>query len=186
MEALDYFLDSPTGDFCDLILRHFSKSDQEDSQRLCATVGAMTQELKEQNLPLSPIAYFGATCSSLDRLGSEPDCPPHVIQSLATVLSLLLHRIPVAVLKKKGDFVSRILVTVMRLNSVTEVTLTSGLKGLAQLLIAGDKVNWSDLSQNYGVLIGYLTDSRSKVISFIFPFVESKRRVEFQSNYDYF
>ncbi|TYI71836.1 hypothetical protein E1A91_D07G017400v1 [Gossypium mustelinum] len=163
MEALDFFPDSPTGDFCDSVLRHFSKSDQEDSQRLCATVGAMTQELKEQNLPLSPIAYFGATCSSLDRLGSEPDSPPHVVQSLATVLSLLLPRIPVAVLKKKGDFVSRMVVTVLRLNSVTEVTLTSGLKCLAQLLIAGDKVNWSDLSQNYGVLIGYLTDSRSKV-----------------------
>ncbi|MBA0731894.1 hypothetical protein Gogos_016015 [Gossypium gossypioides] len=163
MEALDFFPDSPTGDFCDSVLRHFSKSDQEDSQRLCATVGAMTQELKEQNLPLSPIAYFGATCSSLDRLGSEPDSPPHVVQSLATVLSLLLPRIPVAVLKKKGDFVSRMVVTVLRLNSVTEVTLTSGLKCLAQLLIAGDKVNWSDLSQNYGVLIGYFTDSRSKV-----------------------
>ncbi|MBA0673861.1 hypothetical protein Goari_015486, partial [Gossypium aridum] len=163
MEALDFFPDSPTGDFCDSVLRHFSKSDQEDSQRLCATVGAMTQELKEQNLPISPIAYFGATCSSLDRLGSEPESPPHVVQSLATVLSLLLPRIPVAVLKKKGDFVSRMVVTVLRLNSVTEVTLTSGLKCLAQLLIAGDKVNWSDLSQNYGVLIGYLTDSRSKV-----------------------
>ncbi|KAK5817272.1 hypothetical protein PVK06_022195 [Gossypium arboreum] len=163
MEALDFFPDSPTGDFCDSVLRHFSNSDQEDSQRLCATVGAMTQELKEQNLPLSPIAYFGATCSSLDRLGSEPDSPPHIVQSLATVLSLLLPRIPVAVLKKKGDFVSRMVVTVLRLNSVTEVTLTSGLKCLAQLLIAGDKVNWSDLSQNYGVLIGYLTDSRSTV-----------------------
>ncbi|TYH08464.1 hypothetical protein ES288_A07G017500v1 [Gossypium darwinii] len=163
MEALDFFPDSPTGDFCDSVLLHFSNSDQEDSQRLCATVGAMTQELKEQNLPLSPIAYFGATCSSLDRLGSEPDSPPHIVQSLATVLSLLLPRIPVAVLKKKGDFVSRMVVTVLRLNSVTEVTLTSGLKCLAQLLIAGDKVNWSDLSQNYGVLIGYLTDSRSKV-----------------------
>ncbi|TYI17340.1 hypothetical protein ES332_A07G017200v1 [Gossypium tomentosum] len=163
MEALDFFPDSPTGDFCDSVLRHCSNSDQEDSQRLCATVGAMTQELKEQNLPLSPIAYFGATCSSLDRLGSEPDSPPHIVQSLATVLSLLLPRIPVAVLKKKGDFVSRMVVTVLRLNSVTEVTLTSGLKCLAQLLIAGDKVNWSDLSQNYGVLIGYLTDSRSKV-----------------------
>ncbi|KAG8487592.1 hypothetical protein CXB51_018149 [Gossypium anomalum] len=163
MEALDFFPDSPTGDFCDSVFRHFSKSDQEGSQRLCATVGAMTQELKEQNLPLSPIAYFGATCSSLDRVGSEPDSPPHVVQSLATVLSLLLPRIPVAVLKKKGDFVSRMVVTVLRLNSVTEVTLTSGLKCLAQLLIAGDKVNWSDLSQNFGVLIGYLTDSRSKV-----------------------
>ncbi|KAK8660682.1 hypothetical protein V6N13_051597 [Hibiscus sabdariffa] len=163
MEGLDIFPDSITGDFCEAVLRHFSKSDQEDSQRLCATVGAMAQELKEQDLPLTPIAYFGATCSSLDRLVSEPDSPPQVVQSLTTILSILLPRIPVAVLKKKGDFVSKTVVTVLRLNSVTEVTLTSGLKCLAQLLVAGDKVNWSDLSQNYGVIIGYLTDSRAKV-----------------------
>ncbi|KAK8654755.1 hypothetical protein V6N13_107355 [Hibiscus sabdariffa] len=163
LEGFDHFPDSTTGDFCESILRHFSKSDQEDSQRLCATVGAMAQELKEQGLPLTPVAYFGATCSSLDRLGSEPDSPPHVVQSLTSTLSLLLPRIPVAVLKKKGDLVSKIVVSVLRLNSVTEVTMTSGLKCLAQLLIAGDKVNWSDLSQNYSVIIGYLTDSHSKV-----------------------
>ncbi|EOY30181.1 ARM repeat superfamily protein isoform 2 [Theobroma cacao] len=163
MEGPDLFPDSMGGDFCDSILAHFSKSDQEDSQRLCATIGSMSQELREQNLPLTPIAYFGATCSSLDRLSSQPDSPPHVIQSLTTILSLLLPRIHVAVLKKKGDFVSTTALTVLRLNSVTEVTQTSGLKCLAHLLITGEKVNWSDLSQNYGVMLGYLTDSRPKV-----------------------
>ncbi|KAE8687580.1 hypothetical protein F3Y22_tig00111013pilonHSYRG00174 [Hibiscus syriacus] len=88
MEGLDIFPDSSNGDFCESILHHFSNSDQEDSQRLCATVGAMAQELKEQDLPLTPIAYFGTTCSSLERLVSEPDSPPHVVQSLTTILSL--------------------------------------------------------------------------------------------------
>ncbi|XWS70113.1 hypothetical protein CRYUN_Cryun03dG0021300 [Craigia yunnanensis] len=162
MEDPDLFPDSPTGNFCDSMLSHFSKSDQEDSQRLCATIGAMSQELKEQKLPLTPIAYFGATCSSLDCLSSQP-VSPQVIQSLTTILSLLLPRIPVAVLKKKGDFVSKITVTVLRLNSVTEVTLASGLRCLAHLLITGEKVNWSDLSQNYSVILGCLTDSRPKV-----------------------
>ncbi|XP_022730989.1 RRP12-like protein isoform X2 [Durio zibethinus] len=163
MDGPDLFLDSPTGNFCDSILSHFSKSEQEDSQRLCSTIGAMSHELKEQNLPLTPIAYFGATISSLDCLSSQSDSSPHVVQSLTTILSLLLPRLPVAVLKKKGDFVSKIVVTVLRLNSVTEVTLTSGLKCLAHLLITGEKVNWSDLSQNYGVILGYLTYSLTKV-----------------------
>ncbi|XWS17532.1 hypothetical protein CRYUN_Cryun33cG0075300 [Craigia yunnanensis] len=163
MESPDFFSDSPTGDFCDSILSQFSKSDQEDSQHLCATIGAMSQELKEQNLPLTPVAYFGATCSALDRLSSQPDSPPHVIQSLTTILSLLLPRLPIAVLKKKGDFVSEIAITVLRLNSVTEVTQTSGLKCLAHLLIIGEKVNWSNLSQNCGVILGCIIDSRPKV-----------------------
>ncbi|XVF88941.1 hypothetical protein PTKIN_Ptkin19aG0091600 [Pterospermum kingtungense] len=163
MEGPDLFQDSPTGDFCDSVLSRFSKSDQEDSQRLCATIGAMSQELKEQNLPLTPVAYFGATCSSLDRLSSQPDSPPHIIQSLTTILSLLLPRLSAAVLKKKGDIVSKIAVTVLRLNSVTEVTLTYGLKCLAHLLVIGEKVSWSDLSQNYGFILGYVIDSRPKV-----------------------
>lgn len=167
IEAPELFSDSPTGDFCDLIISHFSKSDEEDSQRLCATIGAMSQELKEQNLPLTPVAYFGATCSSLDRLISQPDSPPHIIQSFTTILSLLIPRLSAAVLKKKGDFVSRIAVTFLRLNSVTEVTLTSCLKCLAHLLIIGEKVSWSDLSQNYGFILGYLIDSRPKVTSFL-------------------
>ncbi|KAF2304163.1 hypothetical protein GH714_028179 [Hevea brasiliensis] len=38
----------------------------------------MSQELKEQNLQSTPIAYFGAACSSLDRLSLDPDPPSYV------------------------------------------------------------------------------------------------------------
>ncbi|KAE8712524.1 hypothetical protein F3Y22_tig00110247pilonHSYRG00038 [Hibiscus syriacus] len=38
-----------------------------------------------------------------------------------------------------------------------------GFEMLSSVMIVGDKVNWSDISQNYSVMIGYLTDSHSKV-----------------------
>ncbi|XVE97853.1 hypothetical protein REPUB_Repub03eG0054700 [Reevesia pubescens] len=103
MEGLDLFLDSLTGDFCDAIISHFLKSNKEDSQRICATIDAMSQKPKEQSLPLIPIAYFDVTCYFLDRLSSQPNSPPHVIQSLTTILilSFLLPCIIVVVLKNK-------------------------------------------------------------------------------------
>ncbi|MED6139816.1 hypothetical protein PIB30_087539 [Stylosanthes scabra] len=63
----------------------------ESHLHLCAVLGAVSQELKDQNLPCSPVAYFGATCSSLDRISLESNSPSHVIGALLTVISLLIH-----------------------------------------------------------------------------------------------
>lgn len=150
-------------EFCESILDRFSSSTQEDHQHLCAVLGTMSQELKDQNIPLTPVAYFGAACSSLDRLSSEPDPAGHVIESFMTILSLVLPKISPAILKKKGDFTSVLLLRVLRSSSVTAGSVVSGLKCVSQLLITRDPANWSDLSQLYPLLLVYMTDSRSKV-----------------------
>ncbi|GAY44851.1 hypothetical protein CUMW_085060 [Citrus unshiu] len=152
-------------DLCSSILSRFSSSAQEEHQHLCAAIGAMSQELKDQNLPLTPISYFGATCSSLDRLLSspDPDRSSHIIGSLSTILSLLLPKISVAVLKKKGDFLTDLVVRVVRLSSVTAGAVASGLTCLSRLLTGRGRVNWSDVSQLYGVVLAFMTDSRLKV-----------------------
>ncbi|XVE97854.1 hypothetical protein REPUB_Repub03eG0054800 [Reevesia pubescens] len=63
----------------------------------------------------------------------------------------------------KGD---RSAIAIARSNSKTGGgsgdLVNTGLKCLAHLLITGEKVNWSDLSHNHGVILGYLTDSRPK------------------------
>lgn len=160
-----------TDDLCDSILSRFSTSTQEDHQHLCAVIGAMSQELKEQNLQSTPIAYFGAACSSLDRLSSsEPDPPPHVVDALLTIISLALPRISTAILKKKRELISEIVVKVLRLNSLTVGAVTSGLKCIAHMLIIKDTVSWIDVSQLYGVLLGFIIDSRPKVTSLSFVF----------------
>lgn len=156
-------------EFCESILDRFSSSTQEDHQHLCAVLGTMSQELKDQNIPLTPVAYFGAACSSLDRLSCEPDPAGHVIESFMTILSLVLPKISPAILKKKGDFTSVLLLRVLRSSSVTAGSVVSGLKCVSQLLITRDPANWSDLSQLYPLLLVYMTDSRSKVFS-RFPF----------------
>lgn len=168
MEGMEFedptpFTDAPSDDFCESILSHYSNSNREEHQHLCAAVGTMAQELKDQNIALTPIAYFGATISSLNRLLSTMDHSHSVVQSLINILSLVLPRIPTVILKKKGDFVSKTVVGVLGLSSVTEGMVISGLKCVSHLLTTGDKANWSNLGHLYGILLGFVTDSRSKV-----------------------
>ncbi|KDP33963.1 hypothetical protein JCGZ_07534 [Jatropha curcas] len=151
-------------DFCDSVLSRFSTSAQEDHQHLCAVIGAMSLELREQNLPSTPMAYFGAACSSLDRLSSSnPDPPPHVIDALITILSLAIPRISAGILKKKREFLSEILIRVLRLNLLTVGAVASGLKCIAHILVVKDSLNWTDVSPSYGILLGFIIDSRPKV-----------------------
>lgn len=156
----------PTGeteDFCESILSRFSKSTQEHHQHLCAVIGAMSQGLKDQNQPLSPLAYFGATCSSLDRVSGESDTSGHVIDSLLTILSMLIPRIPNPVLKKKFEYLSELVIRVLRSQSINPGGTAFGLKCVSHLLIVRGSVSWTDVSQLYGLLLNHVTDDRPKV-----------------------
>lgn len=151
-------------DFCNSILSRYSNSTEEHHQHLCAVIGAMSQELKDQKLPLTPVAYFGATFSSLDRLLSETEPPAHVLDSLLTLLSMVLPRVSSAILKKKTEYVSGVVVRVLRSKSITPGAAASGMKCVSHLLVIGDKFSWPDVSPLYKVLIDHVTDDHPKVI----------------------
>ncbi|XP_008450964.2 uncharacterized protein LOC103492395 [Cucumis melo] len=150
-------------DFCNSILFRFSNSTNEEHQHLCAVIGAMAQELRDQSLPSTPLAYFGATCSSLDRISSEPEPSPHLLEALLTILSLLLPRISPPILNKKKDFLSYLLIRVLRVPSLTPGAATFGLKCVSHLVIVRNAANWSDVSNLFGFIIGFVIDSRPKV-----------------------
>ena len=164
MDDPEFTIEETNDDFCNSVLRRLGDSPNEKHQHLCTVLGAMSQELKDQNLPSTPIAYFGAACSSLDRLASEPDMPSHVVDALHTIFSLLITRIPTAILKKKKEFLSELVLRVLRAPSVLESSVIAGIKCLSHLLINRDSVNWSDVSQSFSVLLGFVTDSRPKVL----------------------
>lgn len=162
-EEPPFSMGETNGDICSSILSRFGNSTNENHQHLCAVIGAMSQELKEQNLPATPVAYFGAACSSLDRLSSEPDPPKHIVDALLTILSIVIASVPVAILKKKREFLSQLLVQALRSPSTADTSVIPGLKCVSHLLIHKDSVNWSDVSQLFSVLLGFVTDSRPKV-----------------------
>lgn len=178
MEGIEFDLASippghaDDGDFCDSVLSRFGRSTQEDHQRLCAVIGTIAQQLKEQNLPRSSVAYFGAACSSLDGLLSSADIETHVnsISSLLTVLSMLVPRVSPAILKKR-EFLSDLVLKALSFSSkLPPSAVASGLKCGSHLLVAGGDRNWSDLSPLFGVLLEFIKDSRPKVVS-VFSFL---------------
>ncbi|CAL0330264.1 unnamed protein product [Lupinus luteus] len=163
MEEPSFSIAESNDDFCTSILSRFSNSTDENHHHLCAIIGAMSQELIDHNLPSTPLAYFSAACSSLDRIASEPMPSKNVIVSLLTILSLVITRVPLPVLKKQREFLSNLLVRILRPSLDSEIGAISGLKCLSYLLINRDSVNWSDVSPLFNVLLGFLTDSRPKV-----------------------
>ncbi|XP_021804868.1 RRP12-like protein [Prunus avium] len=150
-------------DICTSILARFGNSTREDHHHLCAAIGAMAQELKDKNLPSTPVAYLGFTCSSLDGLSSQLEPPAHVIDALLTILSIVFQKVSAAILVKKSEFLSELLVRVLRSPSLTVGAAVSGLKCISHLLIIRGRVNWSDVSSLYGFLLSFITDSRPKV-----------------------
>lgn len=171
MEASPAVPDS-NEDFSSVVLSQFSNSNNEHHLHICSAIGAMSQELIDQKLPLTPITYFGATCSSLDRLSSSIDPPGHLLDALLTILPLVIDRFSPAVLKTKYVYLSELLIQILRVKSIGINGVVPGLKCASRLLIVREKVGWQDVAQLYGVLISYITDDRLKVWkSYLFLFI---------------
>ncbi|BFG39488.1 hypothetical protein CerSpe_257610 [Prunus speciosa] len=156
-------LSEDDNDICISILARFSNSTRDDHHHLCAAISAMSQELKDKNLPSTPVAYLGFTCSSLDGLSSQPEPSAHVIDALLTILSIVFQKVSAAILMNKSEFLSELLVRVLRSSSLTVGVAVSGLTCISHLLIIRGRVNWSDVSSLYGLLLSFITDSRLKV-----------------------
>lgn len=149
--------------FCSSVLSQFSLSSTEHDIHICTAIGAMSQELKDQNLPLTPVAYFGATCSSLDRLSSSSEPPGHLLDALITILSLVVDEFNTSILKSKYDYLSELLIRVLRSKTIGVNGIVPALKCVSLSLIVREKVAWADVAQLYGVLLGYIIDGRPKV-----------------------
>ncbi|XP_073010207.1 uncharacterized protein [Typha latifolia] len=167
MDELDMEVESGdlSADFSAGILSRLQNSSREDHQHMCAAIGAMAQALKDQGMPLTPVAYFSATTASLDRLSRDPAAAASdpVTASLLSFLSTSLPRVPVAVLRSKGASVAQSVVHILGLQSLPDGGVKAGLKCLAHLIVVGDKSNWESLSPFYGVVLSFATDHRPKV-----------------------
>jgi len=167
MEVPAFGTDEGNDDLCNSIISRFGNSTEENHQHLCAVIGAMSQELKDNNKPSTPFAYFCAARLSLDKFTSESNPSRHIIDALLTVLSLAIPRVPRVLLKKEslqGQPLSESLLRVLRSSSASESAIVSGLKCLSHLLIVKESVDWSDVSPLFNVLLGFLTDARPKVL----------------------
>uniref|UniRef100_A0A7N0UJ95 RRP12-like protein n=1 Tax=Kalanchoe fedtschenkoi TaxID=63787 RepID=A0A7N0UJ95_KALFE len=146
------------------VLAQLSNSTDEDHQRICAVLGAMAHELKDQNIPLSPIAYLGATCSSLERLAADSSSS-HTVDALLGILSLLLPRVSNGILLKKAEFLSGLVSGIVSSKkALAEGGVASSLRCVSRLImIRRGNVGWADVSLLYSTLVSFVTDARPKV-----------------------
>ncbi|XP_021736219.1 RRP12-like protein [Chenopodium quinoa] len=161
-------IEEQTEDFCTSIISQFGKSNNEQHLNLCNVIGTMSQGLKDNNVPLLPAAYFGSIVSSLDRLcvssDSSSTSPDHNVEALLTLMSLIMPRIPVGSLRKRKVLLLDLLIRVLRGgSSLSTDAVVAGLSCVSGLLVIRDSLNWSDVSQYYGFLLGFVTHSDSKV-----------------------
>lgn len=152
-----------SGDIGYALLLRYQHSPREEHQHLCAVVGAMSQELREQNLPLTPVAYFGAALASLIRLSSPPSVADPVVPALLAVLSAALPRVPPAVLRQKGALALEAVEKALRLDSMPPGGMKAGLSCFPRLVAAGDKGSWSNFAGSYAMVLGCVTDNRPEV-----------------------
>lgn len=152
-------------DLCSTILSRYSNSPQANHQHICTAIGAISQGLKDQSLPLSPIAYFGATCNSLDRLSEEPEPPAHVVESFLTILSIVMPRVsPKGLVRKKMDYVADLVFRVLRSKSVTPNAVAAALRCVSYMVGIQEKVTWQGLLCSlYGFILTRATDPSEKV-----------------------
>ncbi|KAJ3696083.1 hypothetical protein LUZ60_001460 [Juncus effusus] len=157
----DFIEDS---DLAAALLRRFESSPHEDHQRLCAAVGAISQSLKDQSIPLTPVAYFGATSSSLDQLSKDSSSAADpVTASLLVFLSYCLPGVPAPVLRSKGGSICESIVRILGFGLVSESGVKAGLKCISRLIVAGDKSNWTSLKPFYDVVLRFAINHRPKV-----------------------
>ncbi|KAK8971331.1 hypothetical protein KSP40_PGU005153 [Platanthera guangdongensis] len=147
------------------ILVTFHNSPLEEHHNLCATVGAISQAIKEQGLPLTPAAYFAASVSSFVRLiGDSPvSSGDQDVSAILSFLSIILTRVSPAVFRSKAGTFSESLIRVLTCGSLPVDGMIAGLKCVSHMLVISDKYNWSSASQLYAILLNYITNNTLKV-----------------------
>ncbi|KAJ4891620.1 ARM repeat superfamily protein [Raphanus sativus] len=147
-----------SGDFGEFMLSRLSQSKQPDYKNMCAVINELSKALAEDKHSRTPVAYFAATCSSLDSLlsASNLEEPPlDVIQPHVVILSLVFPKVSAGVLKRNG-LALRLLLSVLRLRSATPECLISALKCLVHLL-------GNEVSEAHSTLLNLVTHSDGKV-----------------------
>ncbi|KAL0770626.1 hypothetical protein Bca101_035777 [Brassica carinata] len=113
-----------SGDFGEFMLFRLSQSKRPDHKHLCAVIDELSKALAEGNHSRTPVAYFAATCSSLDSLlSADAELPLDVVQPHVVILSLVFPKVSAGVLKRNG-LALHLVLSVLRLGSTSRGTRT--------------------------------------------------------------
>ncbi|GKE25934.1 hypothetical protein Tco_1441318, partial [Tanacetum coccineum] len=152
-------------DFCNQMMSQL-KDSEDDDFAMKTIFGDISQSLKETNLPLTPLAYLGATCTSLDKLllvVNESNNVSSSVDGLVSIVSMLLPHISSPVLRKESQFISSLITRVIHSNNNHMVVVCRGLKCVSHLIVFGHHTTWSLVSPLFSLLLSYVANSNLKV-----------------------
>uniref|UniRef100_A0A1J3F6E5 RRP12-like protein n=1 Tax=Noccaea caerulescens TaxID=107243 RepID=A0A1J3F6E5_NOCCA len=150
-------------DFGEFLRSRLLQSKRPDHEHLCAVIEELSKNLAEDNHCRTPVAYFAATCISLDSLLSAHGEPPmDVVQPHLVILSLVFPKVSAGVLKRNG-LALRLVLSVLRLESATTECLISAFKCLVHLLTTVESIMVNEGSESYSILLNFITHSDGKV-----------------------
>lgn len=156
-------------DVCQALMDRYARSSAPQHRHLCASAAAMRSILLDEDLPLTPPAYFAATIASIcdaDRGDRE------ALSALSAFLSILLPRVPAgSVPRHKAREAASSLVSLLEdstpesLSTPTVRSLVGSLGLLAQCV---DLDDWSSVKLPFKILLRLSVDGRPKVRSQFF------------------
>ncbi|GJV45364.1 RRP12-like protein [Tanacetum coccineum] len=152
-------------DFCNQMMSQL-KDSEDDDFAMKTIFGDISQSLKETNLPLTPLAYLGATCTSLDKLllvVSESNNVSSSVDGLVSIVSMLLPHISSPLLRKESQFISSLITRVIHSNNNHIVVVCRGLKCISHLIVFGHHTTWSLVSPLFSLLLSFIVNSNLKV-----------------------
>nr|GEV58478.1 hypothetical protein [Tanacetum cinerariifolium] len=134
-------------------------------------LGDISQSLKEMNHPLTPLAYLGATCTSLDKfLVSSSSNESNNVSGLVSIVSMLLPHISSPVLRKESDFIFSLITRVIHsspptsdINNGHMFVVCRGLKCVSHLIVYGHHPTWPLVSPLFSLLLSFIANSNLKV-----------------------
>ncbi|CAN8285157.1 unnamed protein product [Cochlearia groenlandica] len=155
---------SDSDDFGDFMRSCLSHSRRPDHDRLCAVIEELSKTLADDNHSRTPVAYFLATCVSLDSLFLSAESEPclDVVQPHVVILSFVFPKVSSGVLRRNG-LALRLVLCVLRLKSATPECLIPGLKCFVHLLTNVESILGSEGSESYNILLNFVTHSDGKV-----------------------
>ncbi|XP_013379809.1 RRP12-like protein isoform X2 [Lingula anatina] len=131
-------------------------------KEILAVLAAVTEVIKTQGGKETETEYFAALMTSLETIDTEDS-----LAAVAYLLSLVIKRVPVAVLKSKFSDIAKVFMGLLADHSGSDSTslLKSLLVCVSSLLRVQDQVVWSDSStlQVYRGLLSFTTHHKPKV-----------------------
>jgi len=153
--------DSGAPDIAEEIFSRYRNSTQPESQQLCTILSAILEVIKTEGLQATPTALFAALMCSIEDADSAAS--PDVTVAICTLLSTVLGRVPINVMRSRSMHATQVLVRVIEDNGNNLAIVKAAFPCLCQLLSATGGQDWPAMSRGFNIVLSACLASQPKL-----------------------